>query len=379
MSLASAPLRDLLFAFVFWLLCWGMAALVYAAAPRRTSNRLLAVILFLEGSSLGLVGTLLSFALDGTRWGYAANVTGGVSLQSLPPLYLAFLGSALATPLVAPFRGKGARRVLLAASALIAFGIALWPHLFMGIYLGETGDDVGLLEIPSQIFFGGVALFGLVASVSAYRRAEPASLARSRARSFAMSFGVRDAVFVVLLFLVLPLDRSGRIVWGTGGLAGDLAWLLLAGGLLVYVVFLGHGGLRGVLLDVDVKIRWTLRQSTVAATFVAVFFVVSEFAKTFFAERAGLYLGVLAAGALVFVLAPLQRVAERFAEAAMPGKAPAALDEAERLALYREQLSAAWADGVLTKDERNLLERLRERLGIAPEEATRIEGEVTAG
>jgi hypothetical protein len=144
------------------------------------------------------------------------------------------------------------------------------------------------------------------------------------------------------------------------------------------VLLIAYGILRHQLLGIDVKVKWTLRQSTVAAAFIGVFFVVSEGATTFFQQSGlGPYLGIAAAGLLVFAMAPLQRAAERVASAAMPGvKGVAEMDEGERAAFYREQLALAWADGILDAGERAMLEAQRRRLGLSQERAHDLEREV---
>ncbi|HVM45125.1 MAG TPA: hypothetical protein VM582_04250, partial [Candidatus Thermoplasmatota archaeon] len=74
--------------------------------------------------------------------------------------------------------------------------------------------------------------------------------------------------------------------------------------LLVYAI------VRHQLLGIDVKVRWGISKSTVAAVFIAVFFVASEAAQQFFGDSLGsTYVGIAAAGALVFAMAPLQRAA----------------------------------------------------------------------
>ena len=52
--------------------------------------------------------------------------------------------------------------------------------------------------------------------------------------------------------------------------------------------------------------------------FVAVIFVISEGASQFLSDELGKVAGLLAAGVVMFFLAPLQRFAERVASAAMP-------------------------------------------------------------
>lgn len=141
-----------------------------------------------------------------------------------------------------------------------------------------------------------------------------------------------------------------------------------------------YGILKTHLFDIDVKIKFTIKQSTVAAAFIGLFFVVSEGAQAFFSGRAGTYLGIVAAGALVFAIAPLQRFAERVANTAMPNVRPLGeMPADERASMYRELVRSAWADGSLTMDERRMLATARERLGLGDEEAVRLERDVVPG
>ena len=52
--------------------------------------------------------------------------------------------------------------------------------------------------------------------------------------------------------------------------------LLFALGTLLAVPLIAYGILRAHLFDIDLRIRWTIKQSTVAAVFVAVFYLVAE-------------------------------------------------------------------------------------------------------
>ncbi|MBI4392388.1 MAG: hypothetical protein HY556_01135 [Euryarchaeota archaeon] len=123
--------------------------------------------------------------------------------------------------------------------------------------------------------------------------------------------------------------------------------------------------LRHQLLGLDLKVKWTIKQSTIAAAFIGVFFVVSETAQVVFAESLGTYIGIAAAGLLVFAIAPLQRAAEKVASAAMPGvKSVGEMSSEERARVYREAVAGAWADGNLSREEREMLERLAASLGL---------------
>jgi hypothetical protein len=134
---------------------------------------------------------------------------------------------------------------------------------------------------------------------------------------------------------------------------------------IVTVAFFAYAIVRFQLLEVDLQIKWGIKQSTVAAAFVAVFFVVSEAAQSYFASNLGPYAGVVAAGALVFFLAPLQRLADRVANAAMPGveNTPAYLLK-RREDSYTFALRNALANRSISRDEERSLANLAADLGI---------------
>jgi hypothetical protein len=159
---------------------------------------------------------------------------------------------------------------------------------------------------------------------------------------------------------------------GLTGLGGPVR---IAGAALV-----AWGILRYQVLDIDVKLRWGLERSTVASIFVAVFFLVSAGAQELFgAASSNDWIGIIAAATLVFFLAPMQRLAERLGQRALPDARPvASLLDDEIRDLYEQRLRAAWGDGTLTRDERVLLDHLRERLGIDVEEAAALERRVLA-
>jgi hypothetical protein len=131
------------------------------------------------------------------------------------------------------------------------------------------------------------------------------------------------------------------------------------------VVLVAYAILRLQYLDLDVKIRWGLSKTTVAALFIAVFFVVSEGAAALFSEQWGTGAGILAAGGLVFGIAPLMRWSDRLAATAIPGATDA---EAIYLAAFR----TAIADGrISAKEEVNLAE-VAERLSLGPKRVAEL-------
>ena len=147
--------------------------------------------------------------------------------------------------------------------------------------------------------------------------------------------------------------------------------------LFCYVILTAYGVASSNLLDIDLRVKWTLARGTVAAVFIAVFFVVSEAAQTFLSESLGPWIGLLATGALVLVLSPLQRAGERFADAALPSVQDTPEYRSFRtLQIYGEALSDALADGQISPVERAILRRLAKSLDIDPAVAAELEAEV---
>ena len=145
-------------------------------------------------------------------------------------------------------------------------------------------------------------------------------------------------------------------------------------GTLIYVPIIAYGILRTQLFDIDLRIRWTIKQSTVASVFIAVMFVVSEGASQFLSDELGAVTGLLAAGVLMFFLAPLQRFAERVASTAMPNtKSTPEYTMFRKMQVYESALiEAHYEDGVSDR-ERALLDRLRDSLGVSEADARAME------
>ncbi|MGH2670785.1 MAG: hypothetical protein ACRDH5_17020, partial [bacterium] len=86
--------------------------------------------------------------------------------------------------------------------------------------------------------------------------------------------------------------------------------------------------------------------------------------------------GIAAAGALVFAIHPLQHLAQRVSDRAMPNvrSDEGSLADKKR-ATYREALALAWADGVLNEREAAHLADLRDVLALPAEEFDRLDRE----
>lgn len=146
----------------------------------------------------------------------------------------------------------------------------------------------------------------------------------------------------------------------------------------VFVFLILYAVARYNLIDLDLKLKWTINRGTMAAVFIAVFFVASEAAQQFFGETLGSqYVGILAAGALVFAIAPLQSLAQRISERAMPNVQDSHAYRVERRAtIYRAQVESLAADGQISVKERRALLRLQKVLGLGPGHANQIEEQI---
>lgn len=175
-----------------------------------------------------------------------------------------------------------------------------------------------------------------------------------------------SAVLCALLLVPMHRIRPGSVV-GIDGFFSAF-WAMTLPIIVTYAI------LRHRLFDLDLRIRQGVKGGTITAAFIAAFFAVSEGAQEFFSSKWGPVLGIGASAMLVFALAPLQRVADRLANAAVPTvKEVAEWTPGERRTFYREQVHIVWGDGSMSRKERTLLDHMRQRLGLTAEEAAELE------
>lgn len=236
-----------------------------------------------------------------------------------------------------------------------------------------TPDEIGttLLYAMLSLLFG----LALLVSIHAWRVAAP-GLARNRALIFALAFGLRDLCWGFVYGASIWMIWSGtHLTFDT-----DFEWLVTivyALGTLLAVPVIAYGILRTQLFDIDLKIRWTIKQSTLAGVFVALMFLISEGASQFLSAELGNVAGLLAAAVVMFFLAPLQRFAERVASTAMPNTNNTPEYAAFRkMQVYEAAINEAQAEGGISSKERALLVRLRDSLGISESDAEAIELEL---
>jgi hypothetical protein len=356
--------------------CWGLAIVLYRVGTTGSVARKLAVLLVVEGfvlataefpefaSGLG-VSYWESFFESNPMLLFFLDLFHHLGDAAMIALYPPFLALALNTNLTRPFADTRVRIGLAIGSVVLVLAV-----LFSPSRIGTT-----LLYSMVTLLF----VYAMVASIHAWRTAKR-GMARKRAGIFALAFGLRD------LGWVLSYAISAWVMWTqpeltTMTVMTDIGWLgkfVYALGTLLAVPLIAYGILRSHLFDIDLRIRWTIKQSTLATIFVTLIFLISEGADRFLSAELGNFAGLLAAAVVVFFLAPLQRFAEGVASVAMPNtKNTPEYTTFRKMQVYEEAVSEAHYEGGISEKERALLVRLRDSLGISETDADAIEGELT--
>ena len=353
---------------------WSFAVVLFRFAATSAVTRMLAFLLVIEGVALvgqGYVDMLLTSQVQALP-GYAAwlrfeEIVHTLGDCAMLALYPAFLAMALQTGLTRRLAYKPVRIGFALVAALLFVAVFTTP-----LEVGATA-----LYLCVTTLFG----FALIASIHAWRSAGTA-LARARARSFTIAFGFRDICWSVTYGGAIWLIFAGKYTISTQSKPSDavITTLLVvyACGTLFYVPLIAYGILRTHLFDIDLRIRWTIKQSTVAAAVVAIVYLVSEGASRLLSAELGNVAGLCAAAVVVFFMAPLQRFADRVASAAMPNTVNTPEYTAFRKLKVYEATVAEALQGGISQKERVLLTRLRDSLGISPADAAAVEQELAA-
>ena len=350
-------------------MCWALAVVLFRVGQPGSEARRLSLLLVVESVTLVSTGYIDAFLTPSTQahpfypiWLKGEEIAHSLGDCAMLALYPAFLAAALRTRFTRLFEKKSVQYLIFGVSGLLFLAVLLLP-----LKIGATSLYVMLFSL-----FG----FAMLASIQAWRHAA-AGVARDRARAFAIAFGIRD--------LCWGFAYATAIVWIFSGSyqvadpdPSELPYYVYACGTLFAVPLIAYGILRAHLFDIDLRIRWTIKQSTVAAIIVTIIFVVSEGADRFLSAELGNFAGLLAAAVVVFFLAPLQRFGERIASAAMPNTRDTPEYLAYRkLQVYEAALIDARQGGVSPK-ERALLDTLRDSLEISPANAAALERDLEA-
>lgn len=354
----------------------ALAVFVVRARPDRSQNRRLAAVL--------VQGAVSTAFITGIRWLPTSELLATILLSIFmvaallgPLIYIEFLVT-LDSWLMRPFRHRIGRALLWAFSGILLVLFAAQPRLFIADVVLRTSPGGGSYwdNLPGPLFSAAAMLaivtylYGLLVAVSAYRGALTPIL-RAQAKAYAIAFGMRDAFTALNIALVV-------IVLGEGAprrLQNDLGFPLIDG---VFFLLLAYAILKHQLFDIDLKIKFALRQSSVAMVFAAAFFLGQEAVEAFISGSGTLY-GIGTALVVAIAFRPIQAWGGRVANLVMPHVHDSPDYRAQRKrAIYAAALESAGVDGVILQEERRVLERLRDDLTIGAPEAKRMEQELFA-
>lgn len=349
----------------------GAAVVVLRTAAYRPLNRALAVVLALEALYIGLSAGWALMA-ESPRLAWALGVVGTSAGAALTSAYLVFLGQALPTRLVAPFRDRRVVRGLAAVAVAGVVVVLARPRWFM-TELYEPGwarwnyqfAAAGIYLVRAVAL---AALWGLVAALASVARTTPGSAARTSALFFAAAFGFRDlylGVLQVLYPFLRPVGSWGDFLYNPG----------LGAVYLIYIGLLAYGVLHAQMLQIELQLKFALTQSAAGAMLAGVFFVLSESLEALLPAQGALS-SILAAAAVVLALLPLHRLSRRSMDRLMRGvERSDDYFDARREEIYRAALESAIEDGVISAGERRILARLQAKLQLDPALTSRLERE----
>jgi hypothetical protein len=348
------------------------AFVVLRTAPARLLNRRLAMVLFLEGVWMAGSAGLL-FIVKSQDLAFALGTVGTAAMAALTLQYFAFLGISVQSPLAKPFRSRAVVHVIDAATLVMVALVLTNPHSFVTdpYSPGWATWNIrmqGVGQWALQIH-GLASLYVLIAALSARFRTKPGSAARTRATWFAIAFGLRD-LYVGGFGFLYPIFRPIPF-WG------DFLYNPMIGvDYLIFVMFLAYGVLRTQLFNIDLKLKFALRQGTIGALVAGVFFVGSEVLESFVPADNTWY-AVFTAAIIVVLLRPVESFAERIMNRLMPGVQDTPDYVGTRKNdVYRAALEGAAEDGIITERERAILNRLAEQLQLSEEEVDVMEREL---
>ncbi len=348
---------------------WTFALYVLIVAPPTRGARYLIAMLVIDG-----VAVISSY----DNWRYVDEFLGSFSVGAfwsnihqasdwaLIAVYLPFLGLTLESKLVSPLKNVILRSTVMYLGLGIALAMFVLPE--------STREH---FRVPFYVVICIVLTYGFIAALHTWATAT-SEAKRERARAFTIAFGIRDVLWTIT-FAMNVLYYYGVI---GDGFSDDTTFMpgfvpfAYAAALILFVPFVAYGVLRVQLFDIDLRVKRTLKRSTVAAAFVATFFVVSELAGEFLSSQLGTVLGIVVTGGLVFFLDPIQRAAERLSNAAMPNTVQTPeYENYRKLQVYESALQAAPEDGHISDRQRRVLNSMIESMGIDASVAEQLEND----
>jgi len=346
-SIATA-LVAILFTFFLW------RTAVPSPVTRRFSFLLLVEVVTLLTSAAG-IPLLFNYQLS-EQTNLVMDLlhhVGDVLMLILYPIFVAHALPVKALKVITSVPGR---------IALWTFGILLLAWVMLhhaGMITSSFDPDMALYLVMCIMFVAIfiVSLFGLKAATT--------KLAREKVKAFVLAFGIRDLAWASLYLAAATGWIEGReMLFNT----------IYSGSTLLYIPIVAYGILKVQLLDIEIRLKSTVRNSVLASGFIAVYYLISEGANNFISSQLGEIIGFLVCAVLAVFLAPLNRWADSFAEKLVKADSDGPDYAANRgLEIYGAAVEEALAYGEIHPGQIALLDRLRQSLQISDDEARRVE------
>ena len=296
-------------------------------------------------------------------------------------VYLPAIAVAVDSPLLRPFRHGWGRGLVVSLGIIFFIAIQVLP----AEWVAQSQPGLPGYGSPYSVIFGPLIglifvclvtsyVYGLVATVLVWR-ASSSEAQRRKNGALSLAFASRDISWggiylfaTAVVFLGVDQSTPDMLLMGMYGIV--FAYFCY----IVYICLTAYGIAFLHILDIDLKIKKTLKASTVTAMFVAFFFIVSEISAVLLSDQIGPILALFASGALLFFLAPLQDLAAKLSDKAMPTvQDTPEYQNFRRLQIYGAAVEDALKSGAITGAQRVALDYLLSELQLPVEDAHSVE------
>ncbi|MDX1569600.1 MAG: hypothetical protein R3200_03880 [Xanthomonadales bacterium] len=282
-------------------------------------------------------------------------------------LYPIFVAYAVPVRFLKPLTATKGRYTLYAVGLIsfIAFMLIHFP-IFRENY---SYDPMATAAIDMYLYLAMVVMFVVIFFVSlAGVRAAKTKLAREKAIAFACAFGFRDLCWAAV-YLLAATGWYQHVPVLTGQ--------LYVGSTLLYIPIMVYGILKLQMLDIEIRLKSTIRNSILAGMFAGIFYLVFEGANTLVSDQFSGLIGFAVSALLTWLLTPLHQWAERVSSKLVSGDIEDTDYASSRsLQVYSAAVEETLAYGDITKGHVALLDRLRDSLQVSAEDAARLEKEL---
>jgi hypothetical protein len=278
---------------------------------------------------------------------------GDVLILTLYPLFVAHALPLKGLKRLTTFTG----RFTIYAVGFSCFALVLLDYLGI-VELGFEPD----LPIYLLMFAMFVTIF--IISIVGVRTAKT-KLAREKAIAFVCAFGIRDLIWATVYFVAFTglIEKAPMFFTQLYVLAT-----------LIYIPIMAYGILKVQMLDIEIRLKKTIKNTFLAGAFVAFYYLISEGVNNLLSNSLGDLIGFVVSALLTLFLSPLHKWAEGFAtRLADPDIDNADYAETRSLQVYSASIEDSLAYGEISKGQLVLLDRLRDSLGIPEATAIKLE------